>query len=54
MPHHETPTEAECDICGDTVTPVTRHNFHPQTGQVTCDNCRTHEHSHLRYRKDWE
>ena len=55
MPHHETPSEADCDICGRLVNPVTRHNFHPQTGQVTCDTCLNHPHSYPKLRKDdWE
>lgn len=54
MPHHEIPSESDCDLCGRTVKPVARHNFHPQTGSVTCDDCRHDELAYTKYRKDWE
>lgn len=53
MPHHEIPEEADCDICGRPVVPVSRHNFHTQTGAVTCDRCQTHDHAYTKYRKDY-
>jgi Zn finger protein HypA/HybF involved in hydrogenase expression len=52
--HHELPSEADCDTCGTAVAPVRRHNFHPQTGTVTCDDCHETEHSYSKFRRDWE
>lgn len=54
MPHHELPNESDCDICGRLVKPVARHNFHPQTGAVYCDDCHHHEHSYTKYRGEYE
>lgn len=52
--HHELPNEADCDGCGQLVVPVQRHNFHPQTGTVTCDACHRTDRSTYRFKKDWE
>ena len=52
--HHELPTEADCDVCGQPVNPVTRHNFHPQTGTVTCNTCQTSSVYYKYRREEWE
>lgn len=51
--HHELPREADCDVCGVNVSPVARHHFHPQTGNVTCDDCQEHS-VYTKYRRDWD
>jgi len=53
-PMHDRPKEADCDMCGESVTPVTHHNFHPQTGTVTCDRCQEHSVYHKYRRDEWE
>lgn len=51
--HHELPREADCDVCGVSLSPVARHHFQPQTGNVTCDKCQEHS-VYYKHRREWD
>jgi hypothetical protein len=41
-------------MCGQAVNPVTRHNFQPQTGTITCNTCQQHSVYYKYRREEWE